>query len=122
MKQMYNFEELVGEVERLHKLKRDITHPTKDVILYSDSTYPSGLDVAMTEDGADGETCNFYGKLSERALKQMCETYDVPFSYVKTMRNRNEDDLVAKNLNTWLQKPDLLRSNRRLFRCYSQEG
>ena len=122
MKQMYNFEELVGEVERLHTLKRDITHPTKDVILYSDSTYPSGLDVAMTEDGADGETCNFYGKLSERALKQMCETYDVPFSYVKTMRNRNEDDLVAKNLNTWLQKPDLLRSNRRLFRCYRQEG
>ena len=65
MKQMYNFEELVGEVERLHTLKRDITHPTKDVILYSDSTYPSGLDVAMTED-IESQYREIFAKLKTR--------------------------------------------------------
>jgi len=122
MKQMYSNsgDEFMQEIDRLHALKYDVRHRTSMANLYSD---PDGVDLVLRRMDPDGETANFFGKVSEPALKQMCETYDVPFSYVKTMRNRNQHELLAHNLNIWFQnKPEHFKNDIRFFRCYRKDG
>ncbi len=108
MKQMYDFEGLTAEVERLEDLKRDFVADTRRAYVNND-----GIDMSLGQ---------FNGTMNDHMIKQMCTWSDTPFKYVETMRNRGQNELVAANLNTWLQNPPESRSNLRLFRGYEASG
>tara|TARA_R110002051_G_C8665021_1_gene489560 strand:- start:56 stop:1150 length:1095 start_codon:yes stop_codon:yes gene_type:complete len=112
MKTMYqNYSELATEVNRLENMKRDFILPTPVATVQDDGQH-------IHLEGNDGA---YRGVMNTHFIQQLCAHHKLPYSYVKTMVDRGQPELIAKNLNTWLHNP-VAGSGPRLFRTYDKNG
>jgi len=110
MQTMYNsIEELAGRVHQLEQMKRDFILPSAYATVQDD-----GQHIHL-------ETTDCYrGKMSEQFTKQLCTWSKVPYTYYKTMVERDKPELIQSNLNTWLKSPPKGTRNR-MFRTYDHD-
>ncbi len=91
---------LVGELERMKNTSKDIVADTRDLVAVAEN------DTVQLAVGGEAFPLN------RHAHQQLAEKTGIPFGYYERMGEAHQNDLLAENINRWLQK----EPERRLIR------
>lgn len=115
MKQQYqDLGQLYQELDRQHAMKRDFITNTEDAVINPDLSMSIG-------------SVGFEGRMNDHMMRQVGSWADVPARYIDHMKTQGMSELLAHNLNSWMQNPPKSkkgrqRSNRRMFRTFDGDG
>ena len=109
-----SLQELATEVERLDLIKRDYTLPSR-----AGFVDPDGRTMTLHSYAHMGD--EFQGQMSDQFIKLFCGWSGMSEKYHGLMVEREKPELIAVNMNTWLNNPPKGSGNR-LFRTYDHGG
>ncbi len=112
MLQQFNINQLLTEVNAYNEIKRDFIAPSPLARVEDD-----GRTLTLKRD-SEGVVDHMTAPMTDNFMRQVCTWADLPLKYLDTMQQRGRGELVARNLNSWLDNVGKRGSENRLFRGY----
>ena len=112
MKQDLNsVEELLTKANNLASRKRDFVADVRNTHMH----YQGGGEFGLAIDGEADY------KITDNAMVQLGDWCRIPRAYVRHMMDNGQNKLLVDNFNQWFEKPDHVKSFRRLYRGMAGE-